>query len=134
MIPPVRVPEQPAPKKGKTAKRGEAKTPEVVIEFEEERPPSIIDISSNTTESEVRPKDSANQGKMQYKKENNAPDEKKKVEKEAVPVKATTSWQLEKRSSERKHVPPKRYGIDLVMKYPKDSQKKEEKATEENSG
>ena len=32
-------PEQPARKKGKTAKRGEAKTPEVAIELEEERPP-----------------------------------------------------------------------------------------------
>ena len=68
---------------------------------------------------------------MQYKKENNAPDEKKKVEEEAFPVRATTSWQIEKRSSERKHVPPKRYGIDLVLKYPKYSQKKEEKAPEE---
>ena len=58
----------------------------------------------------------------------------KKVDKEAVPVKATSSWQLEKRSSERKHVPPKRYGIDLVVKCPRDSQKKEEKATEEKLG
>ena len=127
-------PEQSAPKKGKIAKRGEAKSLEVAIEFEEERPPSIIDISSNTTESEVQPRDSANQGEMQCKRDNNAPDETKKVEKEDVPVKATASWQIEKRSSERKHVPPKRYGIDLVMKYPNDSQKKEEKATVENLG
>ena len=100
-------PEQPAPKKGKITKRGEAKTPEVAIEFEEERPPSIIDVSSNTTESEVQPRDPANQGEMQYKTENKAPGEKKRVEKETVPVKATTSWQIEKRSSERFHVPPK---------------------------
>ena len=57
-------PEQPAPKKGKVTKRGEAKTPEVAIEFEKERPPSIIDISSNTTESKVQPKGPVNQGEM----------------------------------------------------------------------
>ena len=127
-------PEQPAPKKRKVTKRGEAKTPEVAIEFEEERPPSIIDISSNTTESEVQPKDPANHGGMQYKTESKAPGEKKRVEKETVPVKATTSWQFEKRSSEKKHVPPKRYGIDLVMKHPNEPQKKGEKAIEENLG
>ena len=71
---------------------------------------------------------------MQYKTENKAPGEKKRVEKETVPVKATTSWQIEKRSSERKLVPPKRYGIDLVMKHPNEPQKKEEKAIEENLG
>ena len=44
-------------------------------------------------------------------KEENGPDD-------AIPIKATTSWQVEKkgpiRYSERKHVPRKRYGIDLV--------------------
>ena len=44
-------PEQPAPKKGKkNQKQGKAKTPEVAIECDEEKPPSLIDISSNTTQ------------------------------------------------------------------------------------
>ena len=124
--------EQPSPKKGKTTKGRKVKTPEVAIEFEEERPPSIIDISSNTTEGEAQPKESDNQGKTQEKKESNAPSETTKTEKETVPVKATTSWSTEKRASGRKHIPTKRYGIDLVVNYPKDPQRGEEKEIEES--
>ena len=50
-------PEQSAHKKGKTQKQGTTKTPEIAIEFDEEMPPSIIDISSTTTENESSTKE-----------------------------------------------------------------------------
>ena len=53
-------------------------------------------------------------------KDENTPKESSCPEKPALPVKATVSLQIEKKgpvgTSERKHMPPKRYGIDLNTK------------------
>ena len=53
-------------------------------------------------------------------KEKVAPKASNWPEKLAIPVKATASWQTEKkgpiRTSKRRHIPPKRYGIDLITK------------------
>ena len=106
--------EQPAPKNGKTKIQGEVKTPEVAIEFDEGRPTSIIDISSNTTENEIPTKESAKQDQQEKEKEvnckteDNTPKAVSKPEKVAIPVKGTTSWQVDGRISERKHAPPQR--------------------------
>ena len=122
-------PEQPAPKKGKTQKQGDAKTPEVAIEFDEERPTSFIDISSSTTEKEIPTEEPTKE--IRCKTENDAPKETNKPEKVAIPVKATTSWQIDRRVSDRKHAPPKRYGIDLISKHPKNQGEEEKKASGE---
>ena len=83
----------------------------------------IIDISSNTTESEEASKTAQNVEVTNGEKvkEEVAPKASNWPEKPAIPVKATASWQTEKkevpiRTSERRHIPPKRYGIDLITK------------------
>ena len=122
--------EQSAHKKGKTQKQGTTKTPEFAIEFDEEMPPSIIDISSTTTENESSTKEQPKDADV--KKENYAPKENNKPEKVTIPIKATTVWQMDRRVSERKHVPPKRYGIDLISKRQKKQVEEEKKASGEN--
>ena len=123
-------PEQPAHKKEKTQKQGTTQPPEIAIEFDEEMPPSIIDISSTTTENESSTKEQSKD--TYYKKESDATKESNKPEKVAIPVKATTSWQIDRRVSERKHAPPKRYGIDLISKHPKKQVEEEKKTSGEN--
>ena len=123
-------PEQSAPKKRKTQKQRKTKTPEVAIEFDEEKPPSFIDISSNTTENESSTKEQTNG--ISCKTESDAPKETNKPEKVAIPVKASKSWQIDRRVSERKHAPPKRYGIDLIAKHPKKQVEEEKMASGEN--
>ena len=101
----------------KTQEQGEAKTPEVAIEFDEGRPPS-----SNTTENEIPTKESTKE--IRCKTEDDAPKELNKPKNVAIPVKTTTSWQIDRRVSERKHVPSKRHGIDLISKYQEEEEKK----------
>ena len=100
-------PEQPAPKKGKTQKQEKAKTPEVAIEFDEEMPPSVIDISSNTTENENPTQEPTKE--ISCKTESGAPKETNKPEKVAIPVKATTSLTGEYRREST--LPPKDMGL-----------------------
>ena len=96
-------PEQPATKKGKTQKQGKAKTTGVAIEFDEEKRPSVIGISSNTTENENPTEEPTKD--LSCKTESDAPKETNISEKVAFSVKATTSWQIDRRVSERKHAP-----------------------------
>ena len=111
-------------RKGKKAKQEKASprglsvkweklpTQDLAFDLETEKQPSIIDISSTTdskgSTDEVPPP------KQEVAKT------AEKEESETIPIKATSSWQMEKkvptRSSERKHVPPKRYGIDLISR------------------
>ena len=93
-------------------------------------PPSIIDISSTTTENESSTKEQSKDADV--KKENYAPKESNKPEKVTIPIKATTAWQMDRRVSERKHAPPKRYGIDLISKHQKKQVEEEKKASGEN--
>ena len=73
---------------------------------------SIIDISSNTTVNETAPKGTAGQGEQKKEKEiectieESAPKATSNPVNVAIPVKATTSWQV--KISERKDVPPKK--------------------------
>ena len=89
--------EQPAAKKGKAKKRGKAKTPDVAFDFDKKAyPPSVIDISSNTTVNETASKEN----EKECKNDESAPKAISNSEKVAIPVKATASWQVERRASE----------------------------------
>ena len=114
--------EIPIKKERKPTKWEKPATPEFAFDLENEAPSSIIDISSNTTGIDEAPKTAqneevTNEGKL---KEENGPKPSNCPEKPVIPVKATLSWQMEKRgpirTSERRHIPPKRYGYDLITK------------------
>ena len=124
--------EVPAKKRGKPIKRGKLANPELALDLENEANPLFIEIYSNTTVSEAAPKSvqSEEAPKGEKVKEENAPKESRCPEKPALPAKATVSRQIEKkgpvRTSERKHLTPKRYGIDLITKE-QEGQENEEK-------
>ena len=59
--------EQPAAKKGKAKKGGKAQTPELAHDLEDARP-SILDISSNTTETETVPQETVGEGENSKEK------------------------------------------------------------------
>ena len=114
--------EIPIKKEGKPTKWEKPATPEFAFDLENEAPSSIIDISSNTTGNDEAPKTAqnvevTNEGMV---KEEIGPKPSNCPEKPVIPVKATLSWQIEKRgpirTSERRHIPPKRYGYDLITK------------------
>ena len=92
-------------------KWGKAPTPEMAFDLENETQPSIIDITSTIETNEKAPKEATPPKQEEASKEETGPYD-------AIPIKATTSWQVEKkgpiRYSEKKLVPPKRCGIDLV--------------------
>ena len=101
-----------SPLLGLSAKWEKLPTPELAFDLQNKTQPSIIDISS-TADS----KDNAEE--VIPPKQQDSP-KVEKGENETIPIKATSSWQVEKkgpiRSSERKHMPPKRYGIDMISK------------------
>ena len=101
---------------------GKLANPELAFDLENEANPSIIEISSNTAVSEDPPTSvqSEESPKGENVKKENAPKESSCPEKPALPVKATLSREKEKkgpvRTTERKHMSPKRCGIDLITK------------------
>ena len=115
------------PQKGKKrAAVAKSSTPKVAIEFddeEEERPPAveiekppIVDISSSTEGDQIKNSSgSAKVGKEEKEGTEQNP------EKRRIPITATATWEIEKKPQtptrviERKRVPTKRYGIDLVQ-------------------
>ena len=121
--------ELPAKKKGPAVKWGKTTSPELAFDSETEANPSIIEISSNTTVNGEESKGPQSETAPEEVKKENAPKEDNRTKQQAIPLKATVEWQKEKgvptRTSERKHVPPKRYGIDLITQEP-------DKTNEEN--
>ena len=108
-------------KEGKTYKVWKTATPDLAFDLENETTPSIIYISSNTTENES-PKTAQNVEVTNEEKvkEEIVPKASNCPEKATIPVKVTAPWQIEKRgpfrTSERRHIPPKQHGIDLITK------------------
>ena len=104
---------QPAVRR-KAPKKRKDSAPENAFDFDKDDRPSIIEISSNTTED----KEEASRGPV-TKEENDETRGKTQIPPNVnIPIKASTSWEMNdketKRVLERKRVPKQRYGLDVM--------------------
>ena len=103
-------------KEPNTRKKANQKPQETASDLEEEERPEIIDIATSSTDGGDEP----TKGHA-VKTEN---DKEQRIEEapgnSTIPIKATTRWEVEKagpsRVLDRKRVPTKRYGIDMISK------------------
>ena len=103
------------PPKKKTKKKKSRQVPEMAFDLEEIRP-QVEEISSTST----RVGEEKESGVKQEVEKTNSSGNEQINQNAQVPVRATTSWEVNRkgttRTLEKRRVPTKRYGIDIITK------------------